>query len=457
MRERLLAAAKVAAFPVFYLACLGLFGYLKFPYDRLRDRLVLEFEKRGKPGQHLEIGKLGSYWLTGVELANVKLHIPPEEPAPGIPDFGGGSAKETVITIDEAHARVRILPLLIGRVRLDFWASAFGGEIKGTVPVGDGKGDVDITIDRIEIGKIEPLAQTVGVPIKGIASGKIALAAQDGKFSKANGSVELTIEGAAVSDGKTKIQGLIELPQAKLGTITFVGEAKDGQLKVSKLAANGPDLELAGDGKIALKEPWSEAIADIFLRFKFTDTYRGKNATTKSLLGEPGSATPGLIEMQVPKMKKAKRPDGFFGWHIYGPLKKLKFDPTTADYAAGSSPAAPAKRGKDSPFGGGARKALPLGPSTAKPTDANPPPTPAANGEPEPARPAGDVVPRRAPALPDVVAPINLPPLVAPAPQPAPTPPPEQPAAPAPQPEQPAAPAPQPEQPAAPDQPVPVP
>lgn len=445
MRERLLVAAKLAAFPLFYLACLGLFGYLKFPYDRLRDRLVLEFEKRGKPGQHLEIGKLGSYWLTGVELSNVKLHIPPDEPAPGLPDFAGaaGTAKETVITIDEAHARVRVLPLLIGRVRLDFWASAFGGEIKGTVPVGDGKGDVEVVIDKVEIGKIEPFAQTIGVPVRGTASGKIALAATDGKFSKANGTVEMTIEGAAVSDGKTKIQGLIELPQAKLGTITFLGEAKDGQLKVSKLSANGPDLELAGDGKIALKEPWSEAIADLFLRFKFTDAYRNKNATTKSLLGEPGSSTPGLIEMQVPKMRKAKRPDGFYGWHIYGPLKKLKFDPSTADFAAASS-AAPAKRGKDSLMGGRRTPNLPLGPSTAKAGDATPPSAPERDSD--SAKPPGEI-PRRAPALPDVVAPINLPtptsmpPGALAPPPPAPessAPPPEQPAPEQPAPEQPA-------------------
>src|SRR6185503_17685644 len=69
------------------------------------------------------------------------------------------------------------------------------------------------------------------------------------------------------------------------------------------------------------------------LKFKFTDAYRNKSETTKSLLGEPGSPLPGLMEMQVPKMKRAKRTDGFYGWHVHGALKKLKFDPSSVDVA----------------------------------------------------------------------------------------------------------------------------
>ena len=82
MRARLLRIVKLLAFPAFYLLCLALFGYLTFPYGRLKDRVIAEIEKHGKPGQRLEIGKLGSYWLSGVELSGVKLHLPADEPPP---------------------------------------------------------------------------------------------------------------------------------------------------------------------------------------------------------------------------------------------------------------------------------------------------------------------------------------------------------------------------------------
>ncbi|APR82072.1 General secretion pathway protein N [Minicystis rosea] len=448
MKERLLRVAKWLAFPAFYLFCLGLFGYLSFPYDRLKDRIVLEIEKRGKPGQRIEVEKLTSYWFTGVELSGVKLHLPPDDAAMPGTDFGASApAKESVLTIDEAHARVRILPLLIGRVRVDFWVSAFGGEIKGTAPIGSGKGDVELELSNVELGRIEPIAQTLGVPIKGTLSGKLALNAPDGKFNKANGTVDFTIAGCTVSDGKTKIQGLIELPQAKLGDVTLSAEAKDGILKVNKLSANGTDLELVGDGKVTLKEPFTDAVADLYMRFKFTDAYRGKSATTKTLLGDPGSASAGLIEMQMPKMKRAKRGDGFYGWHVYGALKKLKFDPSTADGASSAGAAPPTKRGKggDAPFGGLNKRptmpALPVGGSAAKGAeDIMPPPAVPAAPAPDRGREPAAEAPRRAAAAPDVVPPPTFQPPPAPEPAP-PAPAPEQqpmPDQPAPPPDQPA-------------------
>jgi type II secretion system protein N len=432
VKERLLRVVKLLAFPAFYLFCLVVFGYLTFPYGRLKDRVIAEFEKHGKPGQRLEIGKLGSYWLSGVELSGVKLHLPPDEPRPALPgaDFGAPAAvaKETVLVIDEAHARVRLWPLLLGRVRLDFWMSAFGGEIKGSAPMGSAKGEVEIEIDHVDVARIEPLAEAIGVPLRGTATGKLVLDAPDGKFNKANGSFDLTLADCVVSDGKTKIQGLIELPPAKLGEVVIAAEAKDGALKVTKLSAGGTDLEIVGDGKIALREPWGEAVADLVLRFKFTDAYRGKNGTTKSLLGEPGSSVPGLIEMQVPKMKRAKRPDGFYGWHIWGPLHRLKFDPSTADFAGGglAAPAVtapPSKRpfpragGGDGPPLSGLKRPMP-GPLPPKgdaplPAEAHredhPPPQapPVLTGEPA----------RRSPALPVLAAPAPPPPPPPPPPE----------------------------------------
>jgi type II secretion system protein N len=445
VKERLVRVAKLLAFPAFYAFSLMLFGYLTFPYGRLKDRIIAEVEKRGKPGQRVEIGKLTSYWLSGVELTNVKLHLPPEEAAPatgfpGAADFTAPAppAKESVITIDEAHARVRLLPLLLGRVRLDFWASAFGGEIKGSAPLGTAKGEIEVDLDHVDISKIEPIGQAIGIPIKGVATGQLLLDASDGKLAKASGTFDLTLADVVVSDGKTKIQGLLELPPAKLGDLVITAEAKEGALKITKLSANGTDLEIVGDGKISLREPWNEAIADLYLRFKFTDAYRGKNATTKSLLGEPGSTAPSTMETLVPKMKRAKRPDGFYGWHISGPLKRLRYDPSTTDYTGGApttatttkrpfgkaieAPVAAPRRAL--PIGGGLGRdnSEPLAPAVPAPTPHTPPP-PAVTATATEAPHAPE--PLRVPAAPVLpVAPPPPPPPPPPAPE---SPPPEAP------------------------------
>ncbi len=386
MKERLLRVARWAMYPAFYVACLALFGYLTFPFGLLKDRVIAEFARKGKPGQRLEIEKLSSYWFSGVEVTNVKLVLPPDEPAPagfGYPgaggDFGGGAPaaappKETVIAIDEAHVRVRILPLLIGRVRVDFWASAMGGEIRGTAPLYGSNYDIEAELTQIELGKIEPLAAKLGVPIKGTANGKLALSSVDGKLDKADGSLDLTIADLVVSDGKTKIQGILELPAARIGTLMLTAEAKAGVLKITKLAAQGADIELVGDGRLTAsttKDPLNDSVADLYVRFKFTDAYRTKSETTKTLLGDPTSPLPGLIEMQVPKMKKAKRADGFFGWHIHGALKNPKFDPSTVDVAPPAAAAASGAKGGKFKKSSGVN--FPFGASTAK--EDSPPPT----------------------------------------------------------------------------------
>ncbi|WP_433932424.1 type II secretion system protein GspN [Sorangium cellulosum] len=356
MKERLLKIAKWAVYPLFYLFCLGLFGYLTFPYDRLKDRLIAEFDraqqKRGSgPAQRLEIDELDAYWFTGVEMRGVRLIMPPSEVgsssrASAAAFTSGDAAKDgapkpSVIEIDEAHARLKILPLLIGRMRVSFWASVFGGEVEGVVPMGKSGGDMHVEVSDVELAKVAPLGDILGLPIAGTLSATLELDAPEGKFNKANGTLEVSAKEVSVGDGKTKIQGLIALPEAKLGELLLSAEAKEGVLKITKMTANGSDLELDGDGKVNMREPWNNSTADLYVRFKFTDAYRSKNDLTKSLLGAPGSNMAGLIEMQQPKMKRSKRADGFYGWHIHGALKRPRFDPHAAD--------SPAARGRSKP------------------------------------------------------------------------------------------------------------
>ncbi|WP_437734158.1 type II secretion system protein GspN [Sorangium sp. So ce1335] len=419
MKERLLKIAKWAVYPLFYLFCLGLFGYLTFPYDRLKDRLIAEFDraqqKRGSgPAQRLEIDELDAYWFTGVEMKGVRLIMPPNEPSSrtAAAAFASGDAakeggpKPSVIEIDEAHARVKILPLLIGRMRVSFWASVFGGEVEGVAPMGKSGGDMHVEVSGVELAKVGPLGDVLGLPIAGTLDATLELDAPEGKFNKANGALEVTAKEVSVGDGKTKIQGLIALPEAKLGELVLSAEAKDGVLRITKMTANGSDLELDGDGKVNMREPWNNSTADLYVRFKFTDAYRSKNDLTKSLLGAPGSNVPGLIEMQQPKMKRSKRADGFYGWHVHGSLKRPRFDPHAADSPAargrskttdtpGSSPVTTPRK----PAGAN----LPSGPSEAAARDSEdqgtpPPPPPPPPPSTEDESPSGE--PRSRPTPP---------------------------------------------------------
>src|SRR5262245_8402136 len=104
-----------------------MFAYFTFPYERLRERLLVELEaqRQGNPNsQRIEIDSLGPYWFSGVSLKGLSLVSP--RPAGAEP-----SGPPSKLTFDKAHVRVSLLPLLIGRVTVNFGAKAFGGSIDG--------------------------------------------------------------------------------------------------------------------------------------------------------------------------------------------------------------------------------------------------------------------------------------------------------------------------------------
>jgi len=337
---RVLRVLKLSGYPLFYLACLFLFAYWTFPYERLRERILVELEaQRGTnpTSQRVEIDTLGPYWLSGLMLKGVRLITPR---ATG----SEGERPASTLTIDAAHVRVALLPLLIGRVTLAFGAKAFGGEVDGWTRVGSEGRVLEANLDGVDVGQIETLGDAVGgLPLSGSMSGKLEFTLPEQKLAKANGTVSLTIAELTAGDGKTKIAGKLALPKLNVGAFDLDAEAKDGILRIGKLGAQGQDLDIAGEGKLSLRESFGDSVSDLYLRFRFADGYKSKNELTKSLFGSPGSSMPALFELADPRIKTSKRPDGYYSWHMLGPVKDPRFEAAPTGGSSGSSAAA---RGK---------------------------------------------------------------------------------------------------------------
>jgi type II secretion system protein N len=324
------------AYPSFYLFCLVIFAYLTFPYDRLKERILVEFDAP-KPGKgspsHLEIDAIGPYWLSGISAKGVRI-ISPRTPGPE------GELPPSKFAIDEIHARLSVFQLLIGRLTFWFGGKAYGGTIDGWTRASSEGRVFEASLESVDISQIDAVGDLIaGLPLTGTLKGKLAWSLPEQKLAKATGTVELSIADLTAGDGKTKIAGKLALPKLNVGEFELSAEAKEGTLKVDKLGAQGQDLDLAGEGKIALRDPFPDGIADLYLRFRFADGYKGKNEMTKSLFGAPGSSAPALFELADPRIRTSKRPDGFYGWHMSGLLKDPRFEPSPTGGSAGSSPA----------------------------------------------------------------------------------------------------------------------
>jgi type II secretion system protein N len=325
VKERILAYvtkyAPIVGYPLFYVFCLAVFLPMAFPYDRLRDRLVASFnasQTPGAPGQQgLQIDDLSGYWLTGVRMKGVRLSTASAEP--------GKPPAE--LLIDEASVRYSVLPMLIGNSSLGFDVVAFGGEASGSYDEHGKNKSVEVTLDSIDIGQVQPLVDLIGVPLEGKLGGTVRLTMPDGKASKGAGAVTLEMTGVSAGDGKAKLKGSIALPKIDVGGLTFSAEAKDGLLKISKLVAGGKDIDLQGEGRIMMRDLATDSLCDAQVRFKINDAYKGKNDMTKTLFGAPGSSASGLFDLADPRIRQSKRADGYYAWNVRGPLGSPEFVP----------------------------------------------------------------------------------------------------------------------------------
>jgi type II secretion system protein N len=340
VKERLLKYAPLVGYPLFYLVCLFVFAAFTFPYAKLKERVVASFNAQQHAAggqQELQIDEMTGYHLTGVRVKGVRLLSPP--PEPGKPP--------SKIEIDEATVRYQILPALVGNTDLTFDVYAFGGEATGEYALRGKDRDVDVDIDSVDLGQVEPLVRLLGVPLRGRVGGAVHLQMPEGKASKGSGSISLEVKDASVGDGKAKIKGALALPKVDVGALSFAAEAKDGVLRITKLVAGGKDVELQGEGRINMREMATDSLVEAQVRFKINDAYRNKDDITRSLFGAPGSSVPALFELADPRIKQSKRPDGFYAWTLRGPLGHLEFLPagggsfSTMPGGAGTMPMAP--------------------------------------------------------------------------------------------------------------------
>ncbi|MEO7109719.1 MAG: type II secretion system protein GspN [Polyangiaceae bacterium] len=322
MRERLRLVAAIAGYPLFYVFCFVAFVSLIFPYDVLKERIVLQFnatQRAAGAPQELSIDDMTSSWLTGVKAIGVHLTQPPAT--------GDAKAEPVVLTVDEARANISIPALLIGRRKVKYSIDGFGGTVDGYFEEIGTDREVEVNLDAIDLAQVAPLTALLGVPIEGHLGGKIHIEMPDGKASKGTGTVDLQGTDIAVGDGKAKLKGLLALPRVVVGDLGIAAEAKEGILKFTKFEAGGKDVEIGGEGRILMRELATESVCDVTLKFKVNDAYKGKSDLTKNLFGAPGSTKGGDLEMLVPQVKAAKRQDGYFGFHVRGLLGRPDFDP----------------------------------------------------------------------------------------------------------------------------------
>ena len=273
---------------------------------------------------------MSGYWLTGVRGEG-------RAPADGRHRAGQASRQDR----DRARPRSRysILPALVGNSDISLRRVRVRRRGERLVRRSTARTSrIDVTLDSVDLGSSTRWSQLLGVPLKGKLGGTHASSTMpEGKAVQ--GERRGLPRGDRTSPWATarpRSRARSRCRSSRSGTLTLAAEAKEGSLKITKLAAGGKDVELQGDGRITLRDTTRR----VALRRAGALQDQRRLPQQERHHQEPlrrrrARTLPPLFELADPKVKQAKRADGFYAWTLRGPLGHIEFIPP-AGAAAGA-------------------------------------------------------------------------------------------------------------------------
>jgi len=378
------------------------FFYVFFPYHRVKDQVVA---MAAQQNVDVEIGSAGPIFGVGIGFHDILVASRPTD-----------GSKPTRLRIDDARVSISPFARLMGEEAYSLSAGALGGEMDVDWEASKARSRLVVKTEEISMAELPGVKEAINLPLGGKLGLAIDLTMPGQKAGAADGAIRWTCAACVVGDGKAKLkvagnpmlaEGL-SLPRLKLGDFTGRIAFEKGVGKLQGVQAKSADGELYVEGEVRLADPLPYSQVDLYIRFKLSDALLKSSDKLQLILQ--------LIESM------GKRPDGFYGLRLQGPVSRL----------------GPPQWLKTSPFAS---------------TGAAPPPRPGAIARPAPARIAGgEPIPAPPPPPERLVDPLkdpnaNLPRYPSPPPTPAPplpapTPPPENAVAPPPPPPPPPPPAP---------------
>jgi type II secretion system protein N len=342
-RERILMAVGYGAFFWFFFF---LFAYFMFPYQRLAAYLSDKVAESGS-GYTLEIGAIAPYWLTGVELNDVKVRRAAAEvlAAPAAPAGKDKPLLDQSIKVRTAHARMGVFSLLFGNTALSFAAELEAGQLEGTYDDDGDEKHVVAKLEKVDLAKLGLLESLISLPLKGMLTGDFDLILAP-QAAKTSGKIKLLVQKLTAGDGKAKLKlgsmGGLTIDPIAVGDVNVDVDVKAGVGSVRKLSSTGPDLTLDGSGDVRFAQPLGRSRLGLLLRLKLNESYRDKTPRTKVMFSLLDGAS-------SPQVAAAKTPDGAFQVRLGGSLASPRVLPAGQGSGgkAGGLPAASPVAGDD--------------------------------------------------------------------------------------------------------------
>ena len=342
---------KWIGYPLFTLVVFLIALYMSLPYDKVKQ--IIEDKLSADPSMQVTIGELGPSPLIGLSADRViirlvskdkPLAIPGASPGPEAKKGAAEKDGAKVIILDQVKVKSGLLALLSGKIDVSFTVEGLDGLLEGQYKAVKKKSwSIKTEVKGINLKEAPMISDALGLPVTGRFSGEVDLKVTKNNYSTATGSIALECDECTVGDGKKKLKipgnaflkAGLTMPKINLGKLGGKIKVQKGTATLQKFGSKSSDMELALEGKFALRKPLGFSTADAYLRFKLDPSFKKKHAVFELLEGQ---------------LTSAKRTDGFFGMRITGIMKNIKALPSRLGPGKGG-PGMPS-----SPGGGGMQR-----------------------------------------------------------------------------------------------------
>ncbi|MEM7589261.1 MAG: type II secretion system protein GspN [Myxococcota bacterium] len=255
------------------------------------------------------IGSMSLWRLSGLQLRQVRVQIPPSEGKP--------AAK---VDLDRIKARLVLFSSLVGDNTFAWQTSLQGQSLAGSVSVNN-KGSVSffsLDIPRMQLDKLAVLSAVTGLPAKGELQAAARLQVGDGSKTL-KGSFNLSWQKAAVGPGNLVLPAALglgdtlQVPAVQLGGVAIQANAQQGKAQLQKLQFAGGDVQINVTGEGKLRKSWRRSALSGKGWFRLSPDFLKKNPGLQALLGVS------------PQLRRAKDDQGRYAFSLRGSVRRPQF------------------------------------------------------------------------------------------------------------------------------------
>lgn len=215
--------------------------------------------------------------------------------------------------------------LLFDEIDVEFEGTLDQGMVRGAYFKGEDEARFSLAIEELPLYGVPKLQDAVNAPVRGLFALSVELTMPGGKWSEADGRMEIHCASCTIGDDETKLfvpgtkktsmlaKG-ISIPEIDLGTLDGVLVVNDGQAVAEEFGNESDDIRIKIGGDITFKDPVGKSQLNLLIKVFVTPGLRSRSDELDLMV----ATAKDTVKMDPPD-------EGWLAFYLEGTFKNRKF------------------------------------------------------------------------------------------------------------------------------------